>query len=278
MKDLIALTGRDYLSYSSMTSWLDCGQRFELERVLNAPQQRAWWFVGGDALHRASEMLDKKVTEDPLDAWHQSWEISTASLPSDESTIRAGGRRSRDWPDKENRAWWEHHGPIMTTAWKDWMEAKQKEGWAIHVDENKRIGVETGFTMSLADVTVKGFVDRIMIDPNGQVVVVDLKAGSREPKNSLQLAVYALGIKQTLGLTPSLGGYWMARTAEIPMLHTLSHLDESLVGQWFSSAKHGIENEIFIPRVSELCVACTVAPYCPAVGGNKALLNDFLQA
>jgi len=259
-----------------MTSWLECGQRFELERVLDAPQTPAWWFIGGSAVHTATEMLDKGEVLSPELAWNEAWREATNYLGADESAIRAGGRKSNEWPNKEDRSWWEHHGPLFTKSWFDWMAHKRASGWSLLQVPiaGDPAAVEVAFTMTMNDeVVVKGFVDRVMVDSNGQVVVVDLKTGSRPPKSSLQLAVYALGIAQTLDIVPALGGYWMARKADIDVLHALSHLDEAMVGSWFAKAKHGIEAEIFIPRVTELCTACTVAQFCPAVGGDKNLLT-----
>jgi putative RecB family exonuclease len=42
-------------SFSSFTSWLHCGKSWQLERELQAPQDPAWWFVGGSAFHSAAE-------------------------------------------------------------------------------------------------------------------------------------------------------------------------------------------------------------------------------
>ena len=42
-------------SFSAFTSWLRCGKAYELERIVNAPSEPAWWFVGGGAFHAAAE-------------------------------------------------------------------------------------------------------------------------------------------------------------------------------------------------------------------------------
>jgi len=42
-------------SFSAFTSWLRCGKAYELERIVNAPSEPAWWFVGGSAFHSAAE-------------------------------------------------------------------------------------------------------------------------------------------------------------------------------------------------------------------------------
>ena len=273
MKKLEMLTGRNYLSYSGMSAWLDCGKRFELERVYNAPQTKAWWFLGGDAVHAASEAIDKGETDDPTVAWAQAWEKSLSEIEPGE-TLKAGGRKSKDWPDKESQAWWEYYGPQFVASWQRWVQEKFNEGWSwLHYGPNDEPAIEVPVQFVTSEVTVKGYIDRVMVDPNGQVVVIDLKTGSREPASSLQLAIYSLGLQRNLGVTASLGGYWMARQADVPSLHSLSHLTEELVGSWFASVQTGIENEIFVPKVSPLCNSCSVAPYCPAVGGDQDALT-----
>lgn len=42
-------------SFSAFGSWLRCGKAFQLERVLQAPSEPAWYFVGGSAFHTAAE-------------------------------------------------------------------------------------------------------------------------------------------------------------------------------------------------------------------------------
>jgi hypothetical protein len=42
-------------SFSAFNSWLRCGKAYQLERILKAPSDPAWWFVGGSAFHSAAE-------------------------------------------------------------------------------------------------------------------------------------------------------------------------------------------------------------------------------
>ena len=271
-KKLEILTGRNYLSYSSLSSWLECSKRFELERVLNAPQTEAWWFLGGNAVHKASELLDLGELDDPTIAWARAFNEELEKIePGTE--IKAGGRKSKDWPDKENKDWWETFGPQFVASWVRWRDEKFRDGWQWLETPTGDPAVEVPVQFEFEDVLVKGYIDRVMVDPNGQVIVVDLKTGSREPNSSLQLAIYALGLQRNLGVTATLGGYWMARQGDIPTQHSLSHLTDELVGSWFKSVQTGIENEIFVPKVGPLCNSCSVQAYCPAVGGNQDLLT-----
>lgn len=277
MSSLQVLTGRDYLSYSSLSSWLDCGERFRLERVLNAPQSDAWWFIGGDAVHKATEDCDIDGITSEQDArtyWDTIWQTSISRLYDDGvdlSTIKAGGRKSAQWPDKENQKWWEVNGPEFVVAWVKWRERVFQDGWQFHQTDTSS-GIEVRVEIEFPDVRVKGYIDRVMVNRHGQLVVVDLKSGHHVPASSLQLGIYALGYAQLHNVTPSLGAYWMARNGDISEPTSLLHYTFDTVGGWFAAAKRGIEAEVFIPHVGPLCRGCSVAPYCRAVGGDPGLL------
>jgi hypothetical protein len=49
----------EHISYSSMTTFLDCGHLYFLTRVVGLEEAPAWWFAGGSAVHEASEEYDK---------------------------------------------------------------------------------------------------------------------------------------------------------------------------------------------------------------------------
>jgi hypothetical protein len=54
----------EHVSYSSFTTWLDCGFKYYLSRVEQHPGSPSWWLVGGSALHTASEVWDAKFFEE----------------------------------------------------------------------------------------------------------------------------------------------------------------------------------------------------------------------
>lgn len=53
-----------HISYSSLTTWLDCGWKYFLSRVKQEPEAPAWWFYGGTAVHNATETYDRITLED----------------------------------------------------------------------------------------------------------------------------------------------------------------------------------------------------------------------
>ena len=287
MPDLGDLTGREHLSYSSLTSWLDCGERFRLERVLNAPQQKAWWFIGGDVIHKSTETCDIEDVTDPkaaADIFYAAWEMATKDLDPKE-VLKAGGRASKEWPDKENGDWWKANGAKMVTDWVGWRVNKKAEGWQFLTLEHeghsyRGIEVPIEFTYkadSGSEVDVKGYIDRVMVDPQGQVWVIDLKSGGRVPASSLQLGIYSLGLAEVYGVHAPLGAYYMTRQGDIAQTQSLSHYSRHVVGGWFSMAKKGIESEVFIPKVGMFCNSCSVRQFCTAVGGDPSPLTTLAE-
>ena len=53
----------EHVSYSSFTTWLDCGYKYYLSRVKETTGASSWWLVGGSALHSASEAWDRDYFE-----------------------------------------------------------------------------------------------------------------------------------------------------------------------------------------------------------------------
>lgn len=274
MSNLEVLTGRNYLSHSSLSTYIGCGERFRLERVVQVPQTKAWYLIGGSAFHLASELLDTGRATDPEQAWADAWaeqyERDILHDNIDPATVRAGGRSSKEWPDKENDKWWVANGPRMVADYLAWRDARFADGWQWFTTPDGQPAVETPIQLDLGDVLVKGFIDRVMVTDAGELLVVDLKTGSHTPASSLQLGIYALGVERHFGVKPILGSYYMARKAELTGPTSLLHYSPDTVGRWFTAAKKGIEAELFIPNVTSMCGSCTVRPYCTAFGAGLA--------
>ena len=57
----------EHVSYSSFTTWLECGFKYYLSRIKNEQNSGSWWLAGGSAVHTASEVFDREyigVTND----------------------------------------------------------------------------------------------------------------------------------------------------------------------------------------------------------------------
>lgn len=241
---------------------------------MNAPQTPAWWFIAGDVIHKASEDADIDGCTDPSEAtayFMSNWNNTMQRLKDDgvnTADIAAGGRKTTQWPDKENERFWLANGPGMVAAWIQWRTLMFNRGWQFYELPDGKPAIEVPVEVEFDDVLVKGYIDRVMVTENGEAIVVDIKSGSRVPASTLQLGIYALGMARNFGVTPAIGGYWMARKGELAEVSSLLHYTPERVGAWFGAAKRGIEAEVFIPHVGPFCGTCSVAQYCAAVGGS----------
>jgi hypothetical protein len=52
-----------HVSYSSLTTWLDCGWKYYLSKVVKEAERPTWYLVGGSAVHTATEEYDKELFE-----------------------------------------------------------------------------------------------------------------------------------------------------------------------------------------------------------------------
>lgn len=48
----------DYLSFSQLTTYLSCGEKYRLTRIVGVEEDPAWYFVGGSAVHSAADAID----------------------------------------------------------------------------------------------------------------------------------------------------------------------------------------------------------------------------
>ena len=270
---LETLTGKPHFSYSALDTFQQCGEKFRLTRVLNVPEQQAWWFAGGSAFHLASEYFDHGKDMTLQQMWEKAWAECSADMDTSKN-IMTGGRVSKAWPNKEDDAWWNFHGIKMLEDYARWRDDSK---WEIYTVNDSPF-IEWGFMLTLDNpmpeegsspvVQVKGFIDRVFVTPDGEVVVVDLKTGSREPASTTQLGIYAAALRQSGGVNPVLGGYYMSRKGEDPNLRGLGMYTNELIGYWLSVFEDSVREKKFLPHVTSMCRTCMVAPYCYAVGGT----------
>jgi ATP-dependent helicase/DNAse subunit B len=50
-----------HVSYSSLTTYLDCGWKYYLSRIVKIEERPTWYLVGGSAVHEATEAYDKET-------------------------------------------------------------------------------------------------------------------------------------------------------------------------------------------------------------------------
>lgn len=270
-------TGKPYISHSAMSTWLNCGWSYYLTRIQNVPQNPAYWLVGGKAVHEATEIYDTTLPSllgsfDPTAVfnarWNANYEKDNNGMP-----FRAGGRASKAYPNKEDASWWLDNGPKMVDFWIQWREVS---GFVPYQTPSGEYAVETELSAEVGGVPMRGFLDRLMVSPAGELVVIDIKTSTKAPVANTQLGTYAVLCEKLWGVRPTKGAYFMARTGELTEPANLSHYTEPRLASQVKGFKIAVDNNIFIPQPGFLCGTCSVNHACYAVNGKDSHLYPEL--
>lgn len=186
---------------------------------------------------------------------------------------RAGGRATKQYPNKEDGDWWNENGYKML---EDFVDVWENLGWKVWHTPEGIPGLELGINVYYGDTLVKAFIDMVAITPDDEIVVVDFKTGKNMPGN-MQLGLYASSIEKQFGIRPKHGYYYDARKAMMTVTEDLDRWTPELFAELFRQFEIAVANEIFLPNVGMGCVSCSVADYCYANGGTKANTDPLFQ-
>ena len=268
-------TGKNYISHSAMSTWLNCGWSFYLSRIQKVQENPSYWLVGGKSLHEGTEVFDALQPGDSFDSravfaerWEANYTLADNGMP-----FRAGGRSSKAYPNKEDASWWLENGPKMLDFW---VQFRETSGYSLYQLPDGANAIETELNTDVGGVQIKGFLDRLMVSPDGELTVIDIKTSSKAPVTYTQLGTYAILTEKTMGIRPVKGAYWMARTGELTEPVELDHYTESRLATHVKGFKIAVDNNIFIPQPGFMCGTCSVNHACYAVKGKDSHLYPEL--
>lgn len=142
------------------------------------------------------------------------------------------------------------------------------------------IGIEIMLEMELDGVRMRGIIDRLELDADGELVVTDYKSG-RAPSERYEqgrlggVQFYALLCERLFGKRPArvqlvyLGGDRPEVIIHTPTDRATIGLERKLRAVW-QAVERACEREDFRPKPSKLCDWCAFQAYCPAFGGDPA--------
>lgn len=276
----------EHLSHSQYTSYLRCPKAYELERVAKVPAIPAWWFLGGAAVHEATEAFDRLRLVGAEASF--DFELETRALldqkVQDELKYKKlngfdGWFSAGRWPNKSGYTWWHEEAPKMVARYAAW---RTRTNWEVAYF-NDVPGIECDLIVSFDFGKLRGAPDRVVRLPSGQLVVVDIKSGSTLPKDPLQLGTYANDLEMLGFERPAYGTYVMVKNdpKEGEELHTpLIPLDKyrtPYLEQIYGSVHASIELGSFAPNVGDACRTCVVQKGCYAFGGEDSARYDRLH-
>jgi len=139
------------------------------------------------------------------------------------------------------------------------------------------VGTELMLETHIDSLLVRGIIDRLEEDADGQLVVTDYKTG-RTPSQAQEQSrlggvhFYAFLCERVLGRLPA--RIQLVYLGSQPQIITTTPSAQSVrgmqqrVGAIWSAVERACEREDFRPKKSALCNWCAFQAYCPAFGGD----------
>lgn len=271
-----------HYSYSSRTKYEECPKGWELAYQMGAPKKGAVWFVGGKAVHRATEEWELgQLAGTPVDlpaVWDRVFREELASSQEQDPAMgswRKAGVKADNPNGEDVAAWYSTIGPAQVEAYMAWR--KRTPHLRVWTAPDGKPGIELDVSCSLPgfDLEVKAFIDRIFHDKlSNQLLVVDIKTGSRKPDRPLQFGVYAACTQERYGAVIAAGAAFMTRRGILTDLEPMAKYTPAYVGKHFGQMHRAVQAGYFPPKDGHHCGLCDVSAACFAVDGPLAAQYD----
>jgi len=155
------------------------------------------------------------------------------------------------------------------------------------------IGIELMLDAEIGGTRLRGIIDRLELDGDGELVVTDYKTG-RAPSERFEqgrlggVHVYSLLCERNFGRRPAkVRLLYLGEPLEISTRPSeqSTRAVERKVGAIWTAIERACATDDFRPRPSRLCDWCAFQAYCPAFGGEPptaesvtATLIDLVEA
>lgn len=122
--------------------------------------------------------------------------------------------------------------------------------------------VEVEVTLNTGAFVVLGYIDVILQDAAGSLLIRDQKTGN-EPKDPIQLQTYGYALEETYGLKAHWGDYYLAKQGSVSAPIDLSCIPKETLVRWFRAMDEQQRAGHYVPDFSrEACFSCGVKRSC----------------
>ncbi len=258
------------LSPSKVSSFKDYALAFRFSVIDKLPEPPSPWAFKGTLVHRALERL--------------FW-----SSPEGERTLEAAlAELDAAWESFADEP--ELLGLGLSAEEADAFRAEAADlvrGYFELEDPNRVnfMGVELLLEAKVGSMLLRGIIDRLDLDEDGELVVTDYKTG-RVPGQSGEQArlagvhFYAYLCERVLGRRPARVQLLYLREpvaiVSSPSEQSIKGLEKRSAAVW-SAIERACRSEDFRPKPSALCEYCAFKSYCPAFGGDPDLAQVELS-
>jgi putative RecB family exonuclease len=249
------------LSPSKVSAFTDCALAFRLSAIDKLPEPPAPATVKGTLVHGALERLfwHHARGERTADAAHGALDDAWAAMQGEPELEELGLG-----PDERATFVADAHGLV-----DNYLRLEDPDA----VDA---IGVELSLEADIGGPRLRGIIDRLDRDPDGELVVVDYKTG-RVPSEQNERArlggvhFYALLCEAVLGRRPARVRLLYLRgplsIEAVPSEQSVRGSQRRAGAVW-AAIERACADEDFRPKPSGLCSWCHYQALCPAFGGT----------
>jgi putative RecB family exonuclease len=250
------------LSPSKVSSFTDCALAFRFSAIDRLPEPPSPAATKGTLVHAALERLHLLAPgERTLDAALACLDEAAFELRDDPDYVGLG------LSDDEATAFHAEAADLVRNYFR------LEDPTAV-----RTIGLELKVEAEIDGIRMRGIIDRLELDADGELIVTDYKTGAApstqyERKRLSGVHIYSLLCEQLLGRRP--------RTVQLlylkaPLAITTEPSDRStrgtrrtLAAVW-QAVERACDREDFRPQPSRLCGYCAFQAYCPSFGGDPA--------
>ena len=255
------------LSPSKVSSFTDCALAFRFSAIDHLPEPPSVPATRGTLVHAALERL---FCLDPADRTHERSLVCLEEAVHELRTEADFVDLALD--DDAERAFLADAEVLMEKYFR------LEDPTAI-----TPIGIELKLEIELGGVKLRGIIDRLELDADGDLVVTDYKTGRapgerQEQQRLAGVAFYSLLCEQLFGRRPAkVQLLYLADPVAIistPTDRSTKGVERKLAAVW-AAVERACEREDFRPNPSKLCDWCAFKAYCPSFGGEVALADAY---
>jgi putative RecB family exonuclease len=253
------------LSPSKVSSFTDCALAFRFSAIDRLPEPPSVAATRGTLVHAALERLFCLEPEE-------------RTLPTALECLTAAAGELRSHPDFADLAL----DDAAEATFLAEAEALVQQYFRLEDPTSiTPIGIELKLEVEVGGVRLRGIIDRLELDADGELVVTDYKTGRapgerQEQQRLAGVAFYSLLCERLFGRRPAkVQLLYLADPLAIiatPTDRSTKGVERKLAAVW-TAVERACEREDFRPNPSRLCDWCGFKAYCPSFGGDITLAD-----
>jgi len=251
------------LSPSRVSSFTSCPMQFRFASIQKLPEPPGIATTKGSIVHRALELLFVRPTANR----------TPEALGVDMATALSEYRADPDYVGLRLE------GAAVDKFDRDCHALIGKYFAMEDPTTVREIGLELWMEAPVGDLTLRGIIDRLELDADGELVVTDYKtgrapSGNFEQKSLAGVHFYSFMCEALFGKRPAKIRLMYLSSGEtietVPTAQSVKFITTRTKAVW-SAVERACTTGDFRPRKSKLCDWCSFQQWCPEFGGDPSL-------